>query len=58
MATAGGTYAKAMPNMAPFGPGFPGQKGSGHNPDEWMTVGDLVKIGKIYALALYQMGNL
>ena len=56
--TTGGTYAKAMPNMVPFGPSFPGQKGIGHNPNEWMTVEDLVKIGKIYALALYQMGNL
>ena len=56
--TTGGTYAKAMPGIVPFGPSFAGQKGIGHNPNEWMTVEDLVKIGKIYALALYQMGNL
>ncbi len=56
--TTGGTYAKAMPNIVPFGPSFPGQKGIGHNPNEWMTVEDLVKNGKIYALGLYRMGNL
>ncbi len=56
--TTGGTYAKAMPNMVPFGPSFPGQKGIGHNPNEWMTVEDLMKNGKIYALGLYRMGNL
>ena len=56
--TTGGTYAKAMPNIVPFGPSFPGQKGIGHNPNEWMTVENLVKNGKIYALGLYRMGNL
>lgn len=28
--TTGGTYAKLMPNIVPFGPSFPGQKGIGH----------------------------
>ena len=40
--TTGGTYAKAMPGIVPFGPSFPGQKGISHNPNEWMTVDDLV----------------
>ena len=35
--TTGGTYAKAMPNIVPFGPSFPGQKGIGHQPDEWIS---------------------
>ena len=26
--TTGGTYAKMMPNIVPFGPSFPGQKGN------------------------------
>ncbi len=56
--TTGGTYAKAMPNIVPFGPSFPGQKGIGHNPNEWMAVEDLMKNAKIYALGLYRMGNL
>lgn len=56
--TTGGTYAKAMPGIVPFGPSFPGQKGIGHNPNEWMTVEDLIKNAKIYALALYRLGKL
>lgn len=56
--TTGGTYAKAMPGIVPFGPSFPGQKGIGHNPNEWMTVEDLMANAKIYALALYRLGQL
>lgn len=51
--TTGGTYAKLMPNIVPFGPSFPGQKGIGHQPNEWMTVADIITNAKIYALALY-----
>lgn len=56
--TTGGTYAKAMPGIVPFGPSFPGQKGIGHNPNEWMTVEDLISNAKIYALALYKLAQL
>ncbi len=56
--TTGGTYAKAMPGIVPFGPSFPGQKGIGHNPNEWMAVEDLMKNAKIYALGLYRLGSL
>lgn len=56
--TTGGTYAKAMPGIVPFGPSFPGQKGIGHNPNEWMTIKDLMSNAKIYALALYRLGQL
>lgn len=56
--TTGGTYAKAMPGIVPFGPSFPGQKGIGHNPNEWMTVEDLMTNARIYALALYYLGML
>lgn len=51
--TTGGTYAKMMPNIVPFGPSFPGQKGIGHQPNEWMRVDDIIANAKIYALALY-----
>lgn len=54
--TTGGTYAKAMPNIVPFGPSFPGQKGIGHNPNEWMTKSDLILNAKIFALSLYKLG--
>ncbi len=56
--TTGGTYAKAMPGIVPFGPSFPGQKGIGHNPNEWMTIDDLMANARIYALALYYLGTL
>ena len=56
--TTGGTYAKAMPGIVPFGPSFPGQKGIGHNPNEWMKMEDLITNAKIYALTLYHLGML
>lgn len=56
--TTGGTYAKVMPNIVPFGPSFPGQKGISHNPNEWMDEKDLIANAKIYALSLYRLGML
>lgn len=56
--TTGGTYAKMMPNIVPFGPSFPGQKGIGHQPNEWMHIEDLITNAKIYTLALYRLANL
>lgn len=56
--TTGGTYAKLMPHIVPFGPSFPGQKGIGHNPNEWMKIEDLISNAKIYALGIYYLGML
>lgn len=55
--TTGGTYAKAMPNIVPFGPSFPGQKGIGHNPNEWMDIEDIILNAKIYALSFLKLGG-
>lgn len=55
--TTGGTYAKLMPNIVPFGPSFPGQKGIGHQPNEWMDVADIITNAKIYALSLYLLAR-
>ena len=55
--TTGGTYAKAMPNIVPFGPSFPGQKGISHNPNEYMDISDIVLNAKIYAQALYRLSK-
>lgn len=55
--TTGGTYAKLMPNIVPFGPSFPGQKGIGHLPNEWMKIDDLITNAKIYALSLYYLNR-
>jgi len=55
--TTGGTYAKIVPNIVPFGPSFPGQKGIGHNPNEWMDRKDLITNAKIYAISMYRVAN-
>ena len=55
--TTGGTYAKLMPHIVPFGPSFPGQKGIGHQPNEWIRVDDLILNAKIYALSLYHLAK-
>lgn len=55
--TTGGTYAKIMPNIVPFGPSFPGQKGIGHNPNEWMNIDDIVLNTKIYALSFIKLAG-
>lgn len=55
--TTGGTYAKLMPHIVPFGPSFPGQKDIGHLPDEWMSISDIIKNAKIYALSLYELSR-
>lgn len=55
--TTGGTYAKLMPNIVPFGPSFPGQKGIGHNPNEWMDIKDIMLNTKIYALSFIKLAG-
>lgn len=55
--TTGGTYAKAMPNIVPFGPSFPGQKGIAHNPNEYMDISDIILNAKIYAKAIYKLAK-
>ena len=56
--TTGGTSAKLMPHIVPFGPSFPGQKGIGHQPNEWMRVEDIITNAKIYALGIYYLANI
>lgn len=53
--TSGGTYAKMMPNIVPFGPSFEGQKDISHNPNEWMRIDDIILNTKIFALAFYNL---
>lgn len=55
--TTGGTYAKLMPNIVPFGPSFPGQKGIAHLPNEWMDIDDIMKNVEIYALSMYYLNG-
>lgn len=53
--TTGGTYAKVVKNIVPFGPSFKGQKGIGHLPNEWMRICDIEKNAQIYAYALFEL---
>lgn len=55
--TNGGTYAKVMPNIVPFGPSFPGQKGIAHNPDEYMDIEDIILNTKIFSNAIYELAK-
>ena len=55
--TNGGTYAKIMPNIVPFGPSFPGQKGIAHNPDEYMDIDDIILNAKIFSSAIYELAK-
>ncbi|MCC0633717.1 Sapep family Mn(2+)-dependent dipeptidase [Clostridioides sp. ZZV14-6154] len=55
--TNGGTYAKVMPNIVPFGPSFPGQKGIAHNHDEYMDIDDIILNAKIFANAIYELAK-
>ncbi|MCR2045132.1 Sapep family Mn(2+)-dependent dipeptidase [Anaerosalibacter massiliensis] len=55
--TTGGTYAKIMPNIVPFGPSFPGQKGISHNPNEYMDISDIILNAKIFSQAIYNLAK-
>jgi succinyl-diaminopimelate desuccinylase len=54
----GGTYARATPNAICFGASFPGgSDGPAHEPDERISIENLLKATKIYAHALYELAN-
>ncbi|EGO64620.1 dipeptidase PepV [Acetonema longum] len=57
IAIGGGTYAKHLPNTVAFGPQFPGQPDLCHQPDEYITLDDLVLCAKIYARAIYELAR-
>lgn len=48
----GGTYARAMDNIAAFGPVFPGRERMEHKADEFAFIDDLNKAREIYRIAL------
>lgn len=54
----GGTYAKCLPNTVAFGPLFPGEEDPIHQPNEYMTVENLMKNVEIMADAIYEMANI
>ena len=59
MTSGAGQDAQMMARICPTAMIFvPSIKGISHNPNEWMTVDDLVTNAKIYALALYRLAQL
>ncbi|MGE4352897.1 MAG: dipeptidase PepV [Oscillospiraceae bacterium] len=53
----GGTYAKTMPNCVAFGPIFPGEEMLDHQPNEYITVNNLIKNAEIYVSAMYELAK-
>ena len=55
MAIGGGTYAKMFPNMVAFGPAFPGEPETIHQPDECASVESLMLSIRICAAAMVEL---
>ncbi|MGI6153133.1 MAG: dipeptidase PepV [Christensenellaceae bacterium] len=53
----GATYARAFGNSVAFGPLFPGQKGTEHQPDEHIEIDTLIKFADILANAIVILCN-
>lgn len=53
----GGSYAKAMPNVVSWGPIFPGEEDSCHEPNEFITIDSFVKNTEIFAEAIYRIAG-
>lgn len=51
----GGSYAKAIPNIVPWGPIFPGELDTCHEENERVSIESILKMSKIYAEALRRM---
>ena len=55
MAIGGGTYARALPIGAAFGPEFPGDDAPVHEPNEYITVENIIKMCNIYKRAIKEL---
>lgn len=53
--TGGGTYARTLPNIAAFGPVFPGRQCTEHQAEEYIYLDDLYRITDIYFEAMRKM---
>lgn len=53
----GGTYAKSMPNIVAFGPIFPGDEVTEHQPDEYITLDRLRQNYDMYKLAILALAE-
>ena len=57
LAIGGGTYAKAFQNMVAFGPEFPGEEASIHQPNECADVDRLMQSIQITGAAMYELAQ-
>ena len=53
----GGSYAKAIPNVVAWGPIFPGEQDTCHEPNECIGIDSLLTSAKIFAQAFYEIGT-
>lgn len=51
----GATYARAFPNSVAFGPLFPGQPATEHQPDEYIEIDSLIKVADLLAAAIARL---
>jgi succinyl-diaminopimelate desuccinylase len=56
----GGTYARKIPNAVGFGPGTKEKTpfGGGHQPDEGVSIQNLLTAAKVYILALFRLDKI
>lgn len=57
MAIGGGTYAKMFPNMVAFGPTFPGQEDNIHQPNECVSIENLMMSIQLTAEAMVALAT-
>lgn len=55
--TEGGTYAKVVPNIVPFGSIYPDEPDLCHRPDEKIDIDELLLNSKIFAHAMLSLAN-
>lgn len=53
----GATYARAFPNSVAFGPLFPGQTATEHQPDEFIEIDSFIKLADLLALAIIELAG-
>ena len=51
----GATYARVFKNSVAFGPVFPGETGTEHQPDEYIDIDSLIRAGDIIANAILKL---
>lgn len=57
LSAGGATYARTFPNCVAFGPLFPGQVGTEHQPDEYIEIDSFIKLADILAAAMIKLGG-